>query len=201
MKLKDILLWVVACVVLLAALFAQRHLDMRLAREEVLEAASARAIDLAELFAGELMLQRSMAGARELDEVIARPVVFAMMERPEIIACGVFGTDRLLEAQRRRPDGSLAPLSLLSDTALSDAALSGTTLSGRHEWTLALRDGDEDLGRIWLELDPKPWQSRLQKLADKSMWYLVALVQTGAVLFFLGLFAVWKMGAKKRDQD
>ena len=196
MKLKDIFLWVVAWVVLLAALFAQRHLDMRLAREEVLEAASARAIDLAELFAGELMLQRSMAGARELDEVIARPVVFAMMERPEIIACGVFGTDRLLEAQRRRPDGSLAPLSLLSDTALSD-----TTLSGRHEWTLALRDGDEDLGRIWLELDPKPWQSRLQKLADKSMWYLVALVQAGAVLFFLVLFVVRKTGAKQRDQE
>ena len=196
MKLKDIFLWVVAWVVLLAALFAQRHLDMRLAREEVLEAASARAIDLAELFAGELMLQRSMAGARELDEVIARPVVFAMMEHPEIIACGVFGTDRLLEAQRRRPDGSLAPLSLLSDTALSD-----TTLSGRHEWTLALRDGDEDLGRIWLELDPKPWQSRLQKLADKSMWYLVALVQAGAVLFFLVLFVVRKTGAKQRDQE
>lgn len=188
MKLKYVLLWVFACVVLLATLVIQRHMDMRLAQEEVHQAAVTQARDLAEIFAREIMLQRSKAGGLPLDETIVRPVVFAMMDRPEVIACGVFGTDRLLEAQMRKPDGSLAPLSDMN-------------LSGHWEWGFALREGGETLGRIWIELDPRPWQSRSQKLADKSMWHVVALVQAGAVLFFLGLLVVWKIGARKDDQD
>lgn len=62
-----------------------------------------------------------------------------------------------------------------------------------------MTDTGEEMGKVWIALDPAPWQARMQKISDKSLWHMVALSQAGAVaIFAMGLlFAV--AGRRKRD--
>ena len=140
-------------------------------------------------------LVRTLLDARvetdaDIDEFLVRQPVFDFMENRSVLACAVYGKDRLLEAQMRDADGNLAPLD-------------GLASPGMCEWTEKLvTDTGEELGKVWIALDPAPWQARMQKISDKSLWHMVALSQAGAVAFFvMGLLVLWAGRRKQYVRD
>lgn len=186
MKLRIVIFWVAASLCLVALLFAQRQMMLDTVQEELEAEAQAQAKILARELVRTLLDARVETDA-DIDEFVVRQPVFDFMENRSVLACAVYGKDRLLEAQMRDRDGNLAPLD-------------GLASPGMCEWTERLvTDTGEEMGKVWIALDPAPWQARMQKISDKSLWHMVALSQAGAVaIFAMGLlFAV--AGRRKRD--
>lgn len=185
MKLRIVVLWFAASFCLALALFVQRQMLLDGVREDLNSEALAQAGTLARELAQTLLDARAETGS-EIDEFLVRPLVFDFMENRGVEACAVYGKDRLLEAQMRDADGNLAPFDGLASPV-------------RYEWTAnVVTDTGEEIGRVWVALDFAPWQARMRKLEDKSLWHMVALSQAGAVAFFVvGLLVI----RSRRNQD
>ena len=84
----------------------------------------------------------------DLDETLARPVVFAAMKSSEVYAVKIFDQDGLLEGQRRNQDGELEPWNgeFLSKTV---QAISPIMSDGKRIGAVEVYLGfDENLGEI-----------------------------------------------------
>ena len=189
MKLRIVVLWFAASFCLVLALFVQRQMLLDGVREDLNSEALAQAGTLARELAQTLLDARAETGS-EIDEFLVRPLVFDFMENRGVEACAVYGKDRLLEAQMRDADGNLAPFDGLASPV-------------RYEWTAnVVTDTGEEIGRVWVALDFAPWQARMQKISDKSLWHMVALSQAGAVAFFvMGLLVLWAGRRKQHVRE
>lgn len=189
MKLRIVIFWVAASLCLFALLFAQRQMMLDNVREELDAEAQVQAEILARSLVRTLLDARVETDA-DIDEFLVRQPVFDFMENRSVLACAVYGKDRLLEAQMRDADGNLAPLD-------------GLASPGMCEWTEKLvTDTGEEMGKVWIAFDPAPWQARMQKISDKSLWHMVALSQAGAVAFFvMGLLVLWAGRRKQYVRD
>ena len=185
MKLRIVIFWVAASLCLVALLFAQRQMMLDTVQEELEAEAQAQAKILARELVRTLLDARVETDA-DIDEFVVRQPVFDFMENRGVEACAVYGKDRLLEAQMRDADGNLAPFDGLASPV-------------RYDWTAnVVTDTGEEIGRVWVALDFAPWQARMRKLEDKSLWHMVALSQAGAVAFFVvGLLVI----RSRRNQD
>lgn len=173
-----------AWLVLTGVAHLQRASDMELAAADMHRAAVSEAKAEAEIMGLKVLCARGQAGT-ELDEVTARSVVFETMERKRVRSCAVLVGDRLLEAQTHTADGRIAPLAELPDKAHTG-------------WSLTLREGEEVVGRVWVETDPLPWQKRLDRLENRTLWHFVAVSQGGGVvLFLIALLSSWLFGRPK----
>lgn len=186
MKLRIVILWVAASLCLAAALFVQRQLTLDCIREDLNTEARLEAQALARDLARTLLDARAETEG-DFDEVLASPAVFELMENRDVEACAVYGTDRLLEAQMRESDGTIAPLDGLARPA-------------QCEWTeKVVTDTGEELGKVWIALEPDPWQARMRKVEDKSLWHMVALTQAGTAAFFVMGLLVLVLGRRKQN--
>ena len=186
MKLRIVILWAAASLCLAAALFVQRQMMLGSVGEDMSAQARTQAETLARGLVQTLLDAQAETGS-EIDEFLVRPLVFEFMENRDIEACAVYGKDRLLEAQMRGSDGNLAPLDGLA-----------TPLP--YEWTEKIvTDSGEEMGKVWIALDSAPWQARMQRLEDKSLWHMVALSQAGAAAFFVTGLIVLVAGRRKQN--
>ncbi len=216
MKLRCVLVWLAASLLLAAALFVQRQMLLEAFCDDMQATAQAQAQQLARQLAAEIVqaadeistasgtapetgtgrdepdgssgAERAAASAL-IDEFLVRPLVFELMEKTDVLACAVTGRDRLLESQVRQADGSLAP----------DTDLPRTRAAGHAQ--IAAGDGTQGV-QVTVVLDDALWQTQVQQLADKSLWKSVALAQAGAAAFFLlglCLLAPWR--SKSRGTD
>lgn len=168
MKLRSVLVWLAASLILAAALFAQRQLVLDAAGEQLHTAARLQAQALARQLAVQIVQAADETGT-EIDEFLVRPLVFELMETSDVLACSVQGPDRLLEAQMRQQDGTLAPMEGM-DLPLTDTI-------ARVETAAALQ--------VTVMLDDASWKIRVQQLADTSLWKSAVLALAGAAALFV----------------
>ena len=141
MKLRIVIFWVAASLCLFALLFAQRQMMLDNVREELDAEAQVQAEILARSLVRTLLDARVETDA-DIDEFLVRQPVFDFMENRSVLACAVYGKDRLLEAQMRDADGNLAPLD-------------GLASLGMCEWTEKLvTDTGEEMGKDLYSLSP-----------------------------------------------
>ena len=169
---KSVCRWLGVWICLVCGLTVQTSLDLRLLTEEMDRSVRAEAALQAQLLAARVQSARSLANM-DLDEFLARPLVFDMMENRRIRACAVLTRDRFLEAQERQPDGSLAPLAEdFPSTVWTGQAL--------------LEDGQDILGKVLVELDHRPLELRLESVRSQALWHLARTsLGTGALLLVL----------------
>lgn len=173
-----------AWLILTGVAYLQRAGDMELAAADMHRAAVSEAKAEAEIMGLKVLCARGQAET-DLDEVTARSVVFETMERKRVRSCAVLVGDRLLEAQTHTADGRIAPLAELPDKVHTG-------------WSLTLREGEEVVGRVWVETDPVPWQKRLDRLENRTLWHFVAVSQAGGVvLFLIAVLSSWLFGRPK----
>ena len=119
MKLRIVIFWVAASLCLFALLFAQRQMMLDNVREELDAEAQVQAEILARSLVRTLLDARVETDA-DIDEFLVRQPVFDFMENRSVLACAVYGKDRILEAQMRDADGNLAPLDGLASLGMCE---------------------------------------------------------------------------------
>ncbi len=180
---RSVCRWLGVWICLVCGLTVQSSLDLHLLTEEMDRSVRAEAALQAQLLATRVLSDRALANT-ELDEVLARPLVFDMMENRKIRACAVLTTERFLEAQVRQPDGSLVPLA---------GDFPSTVWTGQA----LLEDGQEILGKVLVELDHRPLELRLEHMRSKALWHLV-FTSLGTGVLVLVLNVVFTLMGRRR---
>ncbi|MDO5537402.1 MAG: hypothetical protein Q4F72_07740 [Desulfovibrionaceae bacterium] len=176
---RSVLGWLALWTIVLAGLTVQACLDIRMIGAELDREAEAQARAEAEMLRLEVELGCARAGS-EPDEFLVRPVVLDVMERrPQLAAAAVWADGRLLEAQERLGDGTLAPMEEEPGQAARE---------DRLEKSLEFAT-EEGACQVWIALDMRPSLKAAEERSRAACLHLAACAAgTGALLALVVFF-------------